>query len=224
MVDVGFGVSAVTTAELAEAFPSHEVLGLEQDAARVAAASLEFPSLALLAGGLEGASREARVVRIANVGRGLSRDGVAELHAQVFPWLVDGGVCLEGSTDLEGHVSTFWVLRRVCGSLQREALVFHTDGARGFSPWLFRDVLPRDLRRDVRAGTPIFSLLTDWEGAWQATRSANPSDSLHASVTALSTTRADVDPRFIEHGFCAWNAETTTATAPGERSPTVTAG
>ena len=204
LVDVGFGVSAVTTAELAAAFPTHEVVGLEQDAARVAAASLEFPSLALVAGGLEGAARQALVLRIANVGRGLSRDGVAELHAQVLPWLVDGGVCLEGSTDLEGHVSTFWVLRRVGASLHREALVFHTDGARGFSPWLFRDVLPRDLRRDVRAGTPIFSLLSDWEAAWQTTRSADPHDSLRASFSALATTRADVDARFLEHGFCRW--------------------
>ncbi len=205
MIDVGFGVSAVTTAELAAAFPTHEVLGLEQDAARVAAASLEFPSLALLAGGLEGAQRQALVLRIANVGRGLSRDGVAALYEQVLPWLVDGGVCLEGSTDVEGHVSTFWVLRRRGPSLQREALVLHTDGARGFSPWLFRDVLPRELRRDVREGTPIFSLLTDWEAAWQATRSAEPLASLRASVAALATTRADVDARFLEQGFCRWS-------------------
>ena len=204
LVDVGVGVSAVTTAELAEAFPSHEVLGLEQDAARVAAASLEFPSLALLAGGLEGAPRQALVLRIANVGRGLSRDGVAELHAQVLPWLVDGGVCLEGSTDVEGHVSTFWVLRRVGAALQREALVLHTDGARGFSPWLFRDVVPRDLRRDVREGTAVHALLTEWAASWEAVRTASPLESFGASVVALAGSRPDVEARFVTDGFCVW--------------------
>lgn len=204
LVDVGFGVSAVTTAELAAAFPSQEVLGLEHDASRVAAASLERPSLVLVAGGLEQVRREALVVRIANVGRGLSSEGAALLHEQVLPKLVDGGVCLEGSTDVEGHVSTFWVLRRRGTSLEREALVFHTDGARGFSPWLFRDVLPRDLRRDVRPGTAVHGLLSAWTAAWERARTSSPLESYEASVRALAEGRPDVDARFITDGFCVW--------------------
>ena len=204
LVDVGFGVSAVTTSEFAAAFPSHEVVGLEQDASRVAAASVEFPSLTLVTGGLEAVSREALVVRIANVARGLSKDGAAALHASVVSKLVDGGVCLEGSTDVEGHVSTFWVLRRSGASLLREALVFHTDGARGFSPWLFRDVLPRELRRDVRPGTPVHALLTGWTASWELARTSSPLESFEASVRVLAQRRADVDARLITDGFCVW--------------------
>ncbi len=206
LVDVGFGVSAVTTSELAAAFPLHEVLGLELDASRVATASVAFPALTLVAGGLEDVSREALVVRIANVGRGLSKEGAATLHEQAVPKLVDGGVCLEGSTDVEGHVSAFWVLRRRGAALLREALVFHTDGERGFSPWLFRDVLPRALRRDVREGSPIFTFLRDWDACWQTTRSADPLASFKASLHALSTARADVGAEHLEHGFCRWRS------------------
>jgi hypothetical protein len=204
LVDVGFGVSAVTTSELAAAFPAHEVLGLERDVSRVKAALREFPTLTLQPGGLEGTSREALVVRIANVARGLSQEGAAALHELVLPWLVDGGACLEGSTDIEGHVSAFWVLRRSGDSLQRESLVLHTDGERGFSPWLFRDVLPRALRREVRAGTEVHALLTEWDRCWQTTRSADALDSFMASARALSLTRRDVDVRFIEQGYTRW--------------------
>jgi len=204
LVDVGFGVSAVTTAELAAAFPSHQVVGLEQDASRVAAAAREAPHLGLRAGGLEVLDGEALVVRVANVARGLSKEDAEALHGDVVPRLVEGGVCLEGSTDVDGHVSAFWVLRRRGAALVREALVLHTDGERGFSPWLFRDVLPRDLRRDVRPGTPIHALLSDWATAWEASRSASPRESFRASVIELAARRADVDSRFVAHGFCAW--------------------
>ena len=180
------------------------MLGLEQDASRVATASLAYPSLTLVAGGLEQLRGEALVVRIANVGRGLSRDAAAELHERVVATLVDGGVCLEGSTDLEGHVSTFWVLRRRGGSVRREALVFHTDGARGFSPWLFRDVLPRDLRRDVRPGTAVHQLLTGWTTSWERCRTGAALESFEASVRALAELRPDVDAHLIVDGFCVW--------------------
>lgn len=205
LVDVGFGTSAVTTHELATAFPGHHVMGLELDAARVEAARRELPGLDLRAGGLDSTPpTPSLVVRVANVARGLTKDDAERLHAQLAPWLVEGGVGLEGSTDVEGHVSSFWVLRRREGRVLREALVFHTDFTRGFSPWLFHDVLPRALRRDVRAGTPIASFLEAWAAAWESVRTADPAASFRASVERLAASRADVVSRHVDHGFCGW--------------------
>lgn len=210
-MDVGFGTSAVTTFELAQAFPDHPVVGLELDAARVEAARREFPRLEVRVGSLDSLPpTDALVVRIANVARGLTKAGAAELHAQAGRWLVEGGVCLEGSTDVEGHVSSFWVLRKRGDAVVREALVFQTDFARGFSPWLFRDVLPRALRRDVQPGTPIAALLAEWTAAWEAVRGREPETSFRASLERLAEARPDVSPRRADRGYCVW------LTAPSE--------
>lgn len=95
--------------------------------------------------------------------RGYREEEVEEIHAALGAGLVEGGLLLEGSTDTEGHVTVVWVMRRRAGALVREALLFHTDFTRGFSPWLFRDWLPRDLRRRAQPGTAIHSVLAGWD-------------------------------------------------------------
>jgi hypothetical protein len=87
---------------------------------------------------------------------------VAGLQAALGGALAEGGLLLEGSTDLEGRITACHLLRRRGGALAREGLLLHTDGTRGYSPWLFRDVLPRDLRREVRPGTPLHACLQGW--------------------------------------------------------------
>ncbi|MDX2010833.1 MAG: class I SAM-dependent methyltransferase [Myxococcaceae bacterium] len=204
LVDVGFGVSAVTTFELAAAFPGHHVIGLEADLARLEAARREFVSLDLRAGldAVRGLA-DVRVVRIANVGRALTKDDVHGLVLQAEALVAPGGVVLEGTTDVEGHVSAFHLWRR---GAQPPLLVLHTDGARGFSPWLFRDVLPRALRRDVRPETPIHGLLTAWEQAWSVDRPADPLAAFEASARALAGARKDVCVTHVEAGFVTWQA------------------
>lgn len=166
----------------------------------------EFPQLRFLDGDLHTLRAEppSALVRLANVGRGLTKDAAEDLPAQVLPLLVDGGACLEGSTDIEGHVSAFWVLRRHGEALSKEALVLHTDGARGFSPWLFRDVLPRELRRDVKPGTAVHAFFTAWTEVWERVRTGDPFESFVASVTALD--RADVNAGLARDGFLVWRA------------------
>ncbi|MBL8933593.1 MAG: hypothetical protein JNM69_03520 [Archangium sp.] len=203
--DVGFGISAVTTHELSLAFPDREVVGVEVNGAHVETARREFPQLRFLAGDLQTLRAEppSALIRLANVGRGLTKDAAETLHADVLPLLVEGGVCLEGSTDIEGHVSAFWVLRRRGETLSKEALVLHTDGARGFSPWLFRDVLPRELRRDVKPGTAVYALFTAWTEVWERVRTADPLESFVASANALH--RPGLDVRFVGDGFVGWS-------------------
>lgn len=202
MIDVGFGVSAVTTAEWAERFPSHRVIGLELDAARVAEARVAFPSLTVLQGDVEALEAEsASVVRIANVARGLTKDDSQRLHERVAPAVRAGGLCLEGSTDVEGHLASFFVLRKQGATLRREALVFETDGARGFSPWMFRDVLPRALRRDVKPGSEVHELLTDWAAVWETSRTADALESFRVSAARLEERRRDVS---VVNGLVRW--------------------
>jgi hypothetical protein len=207
LIDVGFGVSAITTHELSTAFPRHRVIGLDADGLRVLQAKREFPKLDLRHGGLLVVlgERNVRLVRVANVGRALSKSAVAAVVQLSTALVSKGGVVLEGSTDVAGHVSAFLVWRH--GGSQPETLVLHTDGSRGFSPWLFRDVLPRELRRDVREGTPIHDLLTDWERAWSIERPADPLAAYQASARALARARTDVDDRFIDEGFVAWRPD-----------------
>jgi hypothetical protein len=204
LVDVGFGTSAITTHELSVAFPRHAVIGLERDAQRVEAAAREFPGLRVRRGDLDVLpDGGALVLRIANVARGLTREQAKVLHVQAGAKLTEGGVVLEGSTDVEGHVAAFFSLRRRSGALACEALVFATDGARGFSPWLFRDVLPRALRRDVRAGTPIHQLLTHWEACWTPHRTSEPAVAFRSSGQALAKTRRDIE---VHGDFVRWTA------------------
>ncbi|HEY0881967.1 MAG TPA: methylase [Archangium sp.] len=162
LVDVGYGETPITTLELARTVrsvtPSLRVVGIER------AENVE-PELELLAGDFSTCASlgPTAVVRAMNVLRGYREDEVPAIHAALGAAVIDGGLVLEGSTDTEGHVTVCWLLRKKHGALVKEALLFHTDFSRGFSPWLFRDWLPRELRRSVKPGTQIHELLSAWD-------------------------------------------------------------
>jgi hypothetical protein len=186
VVDVGFGASAVTVEALAEAVhqvnPGLEVVGVERDASRV---SPEARGARLVLGGFEALAQlqGAVVVRAMNVLRGYRAEEVPLIHRALGAGLVEGGLLLEGSTDTEGHVSVSHLLRRRGGGLVSEGLLFHTDFERGFSPWLFRDWLPRDLRRAVRPGTRVHGLLEQWsQGVEAAGPGRSPRERFSGSV------------------------------------------
>lgn len=140
------------------------------------------------------------VVRAFNVLRAYREDEVRPAREALGAGLVDGGLLLEGSTDTEGHVTTAWVLRKHGGALREEALLFHTDFTRGFSPWLFRDWLPRELRRSVKPGTAVHGLLEGWEARARARGESDPRarflSSLGPPLVATAWERA--------HGFARW--------------------
>lgn len=106
-----------------------------------------------------------------NVLRGYREEDVEPARLMMREGLVDDGLLIEGSTDTEGHVLVAHLWR---GS--RRELLFHTDFSRGFSPWLFRDWLPRDLRRGVKPGTSIHALLSDWDERAKATGASEPKE------------------------------------------------
>jgi hypothetical protein len=191
VVDVGFGERPDTLLELAAAVravrPGLEVVGVE----RRPASAVE--GVTVVQGDFEtvAAMRQVTLVRAMNVLRGYREDEVALIRHALRSPLAPGGQLLEGSTDTEGHVT-------VChleGALH--GLLFHTDFSRGFSPWLFRDWLPRDLRRSARPGTPIFELFTAWEAA--APTGRPPRERFLESIDRVEGLTATAWER--EHGF-----------------------
>lgn len=178
LVDVGFGQTPVTTEEWARSAPDARVVGLDVHAA-------ESRGVELHVGGFGDVQRFApvAVVRAMNVLRGYREDEVAPARAQLLDALMPGGLLLEGSSDTDGQVLVVHVARKppLPAGWSARMLLFQTDFSRGFSPWLFRDWLPRELRRGVKPGTPIHALLTEWNAR---THGATPRERFENSLAA----------------------------------------
>jgi hypothetical protein len=129
----------------------------------------------------------ASVVRAINVLRGYREEELPGIHRALLAPLAPGGLLIEGTTDLDGHVTGVHLLRRGAGRAEDLGLLLHTDFERGFSPWLFRDVLPRDLRRAARPGTPVHQALTRWSDAVDALGAGlEPRQRFLGALTGLS--------------------------------------
>ena len=216
-VDLGFGEHPWTTLESAESFrtvnPTLPVLGVERDPERVAAAQSHGDALTdFRLGGFELPLRpgeRVRLLRAMNLLRGYRPEEVEGIHHTLGQSLLEGGLLVEGSTDTEGAVLVAHLLRRVPEGLAREALLFHTDFRRGFAPVLFRDWLPRDLRRRVKPGEPIHAFFAHWTEAWQVARAREPlapPEAFRRSVLEL-TPRVEglsTEPWLLAHGFLCW--------------------
>ncbi len=131
---------------------------------------------------------------------------------------------MEGSTDVQGGITVVHLLRRTSEGLSREALLFHTDFHQGFAPLLFRDWLPRDLRRRVQPDEPIHDFFAAWtrgleEGA-RARRVGAPERLPGERTPAVRGLR----PR--EHGAVAAGARLPAVAAPGRSasSPLISSG
>jgi hypothetical protein len=132
-------------------------------------------------------------------------EAVAQAHAQLGARVLPGGLVVEGSTDTPGRVLVAHLLRRSDVGLVREGLLFHTDFRRGFAPRLFRDWLPRDLRRRVKPGEFVFDFLADWEAAWTPVR-GEPRAAFRESVRGLASRvpGVEIDPWLLDNGYLVW--------------------
>jgi hypothetical protein len=211
-VDVGFGEHPFTPLESAGALrtvhPTLRVIALDRDPARAAAAQPHADDHTRFAeGGFEALSGlgPLRIVRAMNVLRTYREDEVPAAHALLGANLIEGGLVLEGSADPQGAILTCHLLRRRAGTLHREALLFFTDFTHGFAPLLFRDWLPRDLRRRVVPGEPIHAFFAAWTHAWSQVRQADPDPraAFTASAQALAALLPGVeaDPRWLSRGY-----------------------
>jgi hypothetical protein len=215
VVDVGVGETPVTTLELAGALgelrPAPPLLAVEVDAERAERARLFARGrFEVRSGGFALPLREgeaARLVRCMNVLRGMRPGEVPEAHAALGDRLLPGGLLVEGTSDRSGDVLTAHLTRRGPAGLRREALLFFTNGRRGFAPILFRDHLPRDLRREVRPGHPVYELFVAWTAAWTRVRERGvrePCAAFAASAELLSLADPGVDAGHARRGYLVW--------------------
>jgi hypothetical protein len=226
-VDVGVGEWPWTTLETAErlhrANPALRVVGVELDpdrlrhAKRLGGAQIEFRL-----GGFElplGAHEPARLVRAMNVLREYDEARALLAHQQLTAALVPGGLLVEGTSSRAGGVACAHFIRKREGGTEREALALVTDFTQGFSPWLFRDRLPRDLRRRSRGGAVLHAFFASWDAAFRAARSTSlrePSAlfALAALELARRTPGIDLDPQLIERGVLLWRPPAGVPSAP----------
>lgn len=217
VVDFGVGEWPWTTLELAQCLracsPELRVIGVELDARRLrharrlASSAVEFRhgsfQLPLATG------ERVRLIRAMNVLRGYSALEADSARAQLAAALVPGGLLIEGTSSPSGGVLCAHWLRKRDGALVREALLFSSDFSQGFAPWLFRDRLPRDLRRTCRPGSAIHAFFRAWTEEFEAARSTGlcESSALFAlSVLALSRRLSGIvcEPALIEYGTLLW--------------------
>lgn len=199
VVEVGIGERAYTTRELLQWAPG-PVVALEvhpRRAALAAEALSDAPVTVLEADALVPSETGGRggLLRCANVLRQYPVDAVGRAHAALSTWVDDEGVVLEGSCDKVGHVGALHVLRKCDGTLQRAGLAFLTDFRRGFAPIQLRDHLPRDLRRQVRAGGCMADFFFRWTRCWQDTRTGSPQVDFKAAGDAMGD---DVEVVFLD--------------------------
>jgi hypothetical protein len=177
-VDVGLGDAPDTTFESARAFrqlaPGLQTIGVDIDPVRVAHARARGePEVTLRLGSFAlplTAEEPARLVRAMNVLRNYTEAEVPAIHAQLCAALLPGGLCVEGSSSRAAANLCAHLIRMHPDGPRREALCFASDFREGFAPRMFRDCLPRDLRRHVRHGEAIGELLGAWQGAFERAR------------------------------------------------------
>lgn len=178
LVDVGIGERADTTVELLhwldapvvalEVHPSRAELARE----RLAGLPVEVVETDALLGTTDGP--RGGLLRCANVLRQYPISLVDQAHTALLSWVDETGVVLEGSCDKAGHVGAMHILENGPAGPVRSALGFVTDFRRGFAPIQLRDHLPRDLRREVRAGGCMVGFFERWTQAWHDTRTGDP--------------------------------------------------
>lgn len=224
-VDVGFGEEPVTTLETAELLrraceaqgggPLH-VVGVETEPFRVERAqefadeSTEFLLVEFAL--THHLDRPARLIRAMNVLRQYAPEEVATAHGIWGEALEDGGYLIEGTCDGDGAVLTAHVLQRADGVLKHLGILFATDFSRGFSPWLFRDRLPADLRRSLRRGHPARSFLAAWDDDAQAARAAGatePGDTFRVAGASFAEANDEVicDEVMATTGHLFWRCD-----------------
>ena len=192
LVDLGFGASPVTTVELYRRVrvvaPDAQVVGLEIDQERVAAARRrlaalraagdELPGLSFGAGGFElpVATRPA-LVRAFNVLRQYSEEQAWAAWSRLRAGLGAGGVLIEGTCDEIGRRAVWVTLPATTGPAPTgrapagggrgaELITFSARLASMERPSDLAERLPKTLIHRNVPGEPVHAFLRDFDRAW----------------------------------------------------------
>ena len=168
VVDLGFGASPVTTVELLERLRAVrsdvQVIGLEIDADRVAAAKMaEQEGLSFRHGGFELAGLQPLVVRAVNVLRQYGEGPALDAWDTLRTGLAPGGLLIEGTCDEVGRRAA-WVLLDAEGP-QTLTLAAHLPSLG--RPSALAERLPKALIHHNVPGEPVHALLAALDLAWE---------------------------------------------------------
>ena len=179
-VDLGYGAYPITSVEtlarLGRLNPRLQVLGVEIDPARVAAAEpYTRPGLEFRLGGFDLPLRPGEtvtVIRAFNVLRQYPEAAVAEALTALAGPLTPGGLLLEGTSDPLGRLLTFNLYQKPAPGqpLERVALVLAPSLHAGFLPRQFQPVLPKNFIHHAEPGGSIDRFFGAWHAAWQHAR------------------------------------------------------
>src|SRR5205085_853260 len=177
-VDLGYGFFPVTSVEtlhrLRRLNPALQVLGVEIDPQRVAAAQhFAEPGLSFRLGGFNlplRAGEQVSVIRAFNVLRQYDEAAVADALAALSAALTPGGLILEGTSDPLGRLLTFNLYEKRSAGLARAGLVLAPALRADFQPRQFQAVLPKNFIHHAEPGGPIDRFFADWHAAWQHAR------------------------------------------------------
>lgn len=164
VVDLGFGASPVTTVELYERLgPGAEVIGLEIDPERVAAAQpAARDGLAFHRGGFELAGLRPSLVRAMNVLRQYDEEAAHAAWRTVLDRLAPGGAMVEGTCDEPGRLAA-WVLLDASGP-RTLTLATHLSTLR--RPSVLAERLPKALIHHNVPGQPVHALFQALDAQW----------------------------------------------------------
>lgn len=178
VVDLGYGRTPVTVVELAARLravrPDVEVLGVEIDPDRVAAAEpLTGPGLRFAHGGFDLAplrGRQATLVRAFNVLRQYDEPEVAAVWERLAGSLAPGGLVVDGTCDELGRLAS-WVVLDGTGP-RSLVLGWRLGGLQ--RPGLVAARLPKALIHRNVPGEPVHTFLTAVDAAWDGAAPLQP--------------------------------------------------
>ena len=199
VVDLGYGASPVTTVELRDRLvlvrPDVEVVGLEIDPLRVAAAEpLAGPGLSFALGGFEvplPGGRRPVVVRAFNVLRQYAEEEVPGAWDLVVGRLAPGGLLVDGTCDEIGRLAS-WIAVGASGPMSL-TFSWRLRGVQRLSDVAER--LPKALIHRNVPGEPVHALLRRLDDAWDRAAGYAPFGERQrfvATVEALRDSGVDV--------------------------------
>lgn len=167
VIDLGYGASPVTTVELAARLravrPDVQVVGLEIDLDRVAAAAgAHAAGLRFAHGGFELAGLQPLVVRAVNVLRQYDEPAAALAWQSMLAGLLPGGLLVEGTCDELGRRAA-WIALTARGP---QSLVLAAHLPTLGRPAALAERLPKALIHHNVPGQPVHALLRALDDAW----------------------------------------------------------
>ena len=208
-VDLGYGETPQTTLEstarLRRLNPDAQILGVEIDPLRVAAAQpAAGPGLEFRLGGFNLPLRpgeQAAVIRAMNVLRQYPESEYDPSIGILTQFLCEEGLLLEGTSDPLGRWMAFNAYRRVLGKTVSDGLVFAVRLRHPFAPRELQAVLPKNLIHHAEPGSALDGFFGDWERCWRRAFRRAPDDPRHCFRLAALDLAADfgypVDRRSI---------------------------